>query len=82
MTPHRSATAMASRRSPADEEKGSDRKEGISVWNLITCPFFLTQSGFKTGEIASLDIDGEEWRRLQFTFPNRTATELETPPRV
>jgi len=82
MTPHRSATAMASRRSPADEEKGSDRKEGISVWNLINCPFFLTQSGFKTGEIASLDIDGEEWRRLQFTFPNRTATELETPPRV
>src|SRR5580692_8514583 len=26
MTPHRSATAMASRRSPADEEKGSDRR--------------------------------------------------------
>jgi len=48
---------------------------GISVWNFINCPFFLTESGFKTGEIAPLDTDGEVWRRLQFTFPNRIATE-------
>jgi hypothetical protein len=48
---------------------------GISVWNFINCPFFLTESEFKTGEIAPLDTDGEVWRRLQFTFPNRIATE-------
>ena len=48
---------------------------GISVWNFINCPFFLTENGFKTGEIAPLDTDGELCRRLQFTFPNRIATE-------
>ena len=48
---------------------------GISIWNFINCPFLLAESGFKIGEIAPLDTDGEVWRRLHVTFPDRIATE-------
>jgi hypothetical protein len=48
---------------------------GISIWNFINCPFLLAESGFKIGEIAPLDADGEVWRRLHVTFPDRIATE-------
>jgi hypothetical protein len=48
---------------------------GISIWNFINCPFLHAESGFKIEEIAPLDADGEVWRRLHVTFPDRIATE-------
>jgi hypothetical protein len=48
---------------------------GISIWNFINCPFFLAENGFKIGEIAPLDDNGEVWRRLHITFPDEIATE-------
>jgi hypothetical protein len=48
---------------------------GISIWNFVNCPFFLAEGGFKIGEIAPLNVDGEVWRRLHVIFPDRIVTE-------
>jgi hypothetical protein len=48
---------------------------GISIWNFVNCPFFLAEGGFKIGEMAPLNTDGEEWRRLHVMVPDRIATE-------
>ena len=68
----------------ADSRSSGRKLVGLSWMSFIIAAFpsgisiarfFLRESGFKTGEIAPLDTDGEVWRRLQFTFPNRIATE-------
>lgn len=48
---------------------------GISIWNFISCPFFLAEGGFKVGEMPPLEADGEVWRRLHVVFPDGIATE-------
>ncbi len=46
------------------------------IWEFHQLPVSPSRkAGFKIGEIAPLDADGEVWRRLHVTFPDRIATE-------
>ena len=42
---------------------------GEALWTYLTMPFLYTWPGFVTEEIASIEVDGETWRRLKVTFP-------------
>jgi hypothetical protein len=44
---------------------------GEALWTYLNTPFLYTQPGFMTEEIAPVDADGEKWRRLRVTFPDR-----------
>lgn len=43
---------------------------GEALWTYLNTPFLYTQEGFETAEIASIESDGEIWRRLKVTFPD------------
>jgi hypothetical protein len=45
--------------------------QGEALWTYLNTPFLYTQQGFETEEIASTEVDGETWRRLRITFPDR-----------
>ncbi len=44
--------------------------QGEALWTYLNTPFLYTQTGFTTEEIASIFVDGEQWRRLKVTFPD------------
>ena len=44
---------------------------GEALWTYLNTPFLYTQEGFHTQEIESIQVDGEIWRRLKVTFPDR-----------
>jgi hypothetical protein len=44
---------------------------GEALWTYLNTPFLYTQEGFVTEEISSIQVDGETWRRLKVTFPER-----------
>lgn len=41
-----------------------------ALWTYLTTPFLYTYEGFKTEEIASIQVEKETWRRLKVTFPD------------
>lgn len=41
-----------------------------ALWTYLTSPFLYTYPGFESEEIAPWHENGEEWRRLQVTFPD------------
>jgi hypothetical protein len=43
---------------------------GESLWTYLNVPFLFAQEGFRSEEIASINVDGEICRRLQVTFPD------------
>jgi len=43
---------------------------GEALWTYLNTPFLYTHKGFATEEIASIQVDGETWRRLKITFPD------------
>ncbi len=43
---------------------------GEALWTYLNTPFLYTHDGFITEEIASIQVGGETWRRLQVTFPD------------
>jgi len=45
--------------------------QGEALWTYLNTPFLYTQDGFQTEEIASIEVNGETWRRLKVTFPDR-----------
>ena len=47
---------------------------GYAMWNYLTEPFTWAEPGFSTIELEPWQEDGETWRRLQVTFPERIAT--------
>ena len=49
-----------------------------ALWTYLTSPFLYTYPGFITEEIAPWHEDGEEWRRLQVTFPKHIARHTRT----
>ena len=51
---------------------------GEALWTYLNTPFLYTQNGFVTEEIASIKVDGEVWRRLQVTFPDRIKSHTRT----
>jgi hypothetical protein len=47
---------------------------GEALWTYLNVPFLYTRPGFITEEIASIEVDGETWRRLKVTFPEHVKT--------
>ena len=43
---------------------------GEALWTYLNTPFLYTLQGFKTEEIASIQVESETWRRLKVTFPD------------
>ncbi len=43
---------------------------GEALWTYLNSPFLYTHKGFATEEIASVQADGETWRRLKVIFPD------------
>jgi hypothetical protein len=43
---------------------------GEALWTYLNTPFLYTYEGFTTGEIPSIQVEGETWRRLKVTFPD------------
>ncbi|MGA2415895.1 MAG: hypothetical protein ABSF59_15690 [Candidatus Sulfotelmatobacter sp.] len=43
---------------------------GEALWTYLNIPFLYAEEGFATEEIASIQVDGESWRRLKATFPD------------
>ena len=44
--------------------------QGEALWTYLNTPFLYTQPGFVTEEVAPIQVDGAEWRRLKVTFPD------------
>jgi hypothetical protein len=51
---------------------------GEALWTYLNTPFLYTRPGFDTEEIASIEVDGETWRRLQVTFPDSIKSHTRT----
>jgi hypothetical protein len=47
---------------------------GTAMWTYLTQPFTFTLPGFKTNELEPWDEAGQQWRRLQVTWPSNLAT--------
>ena len=45
--------------------------QGEALWTYLNTPFLYTLEGFQTEEISSIQVEGETWRRLKVTFPDR-----------
>jgi hypothetical protein len=46
---------------------------GCALWTSLTVPFLLNETGFVIEELEPWQEDGETWRRLRATFPERIA---------
>ena len=44
--------------------------QGEALWTYLNTPFLYTNEGFETEEIASIQVEGETWRRLKIIFPD------------
>jgi hypothetical protein len=44
-----------------------------ALWSYLTIPFLYTYPGFASEEISPWEEDGEQWRRLEVTFPGSIA---------
>jgi hypothetical protein len=51
---------------------------GEALWTYLTSPFLYTYPGFVTEEIEPWHENGEEWRRLQVTFPDYIKSHAKT----
>lgn len=49
-----------------------------ALWTYLTSPFLYTYPGFACEEIAPWQENGEQWRRLQVTFPDTVASHTRT----
>ena len=49
-----------------------------ALWTYLTSPFLYTYPGFVTREIEPWHESGEEWRRLEVTFPDHIASHTKT----
>jgi hypothetical protein len=49
-----------------------------ALWTYLTSPFLSTYPGFESEETTPWHENGEEWRRLKVTFPDRIASHNKT----
>jgi hypothetical protein len=49
-----------------------------ALWTYLTLPFLYAYPGFESEEIEPWHEDGEEWRRLQVTFPDHIVSHTKT----
>ena len=47
---------------------------GAAMWTYLAQPFAFTMPGFETTELEPWQENGEQWRRLQVTWPDYLAT--------
>jgi len=47
---------------------------GYAMWTYMNAPFLFALPGVETEELESWQENGEAWRRLKVTFPERIAT--------
>src|SRR6202020_1417792 len=73
-------TPIEARDNPEESFQGQQRETpwndvhviyfvGEALWTYLNTPFLYTHEGFTTEEIASIQVEGETWRRLKVTFP-------------
>ena len=43
---------------------------GEALWTYLNTPFLYTYDGFKTEEIAPINVESSTWRRLKVIFPD------------
>ncbi len=86
---HMDGRPIAERDDPAQSFIGQQRETpwddidviyfvGEALWTYLNVPFLYTQDGFVTDEIASIEVEGEVWRRLQVTFPDHIKSHTHT----
>ena len=74
-------TPIEARDNPEESFQGQQRETpwndvhviyfvGDALWTYLNTPFLYTHEGFTTEEIASIQVEGETWRRLKVTFPD------------
>jgi hypothetical protein len=74
-------TPIEARDNPEESFQGQQRETpwndvhviyfvGEALWTYLNTPFLYTHEGFTTEEIASIQVEGETWRRLKVTFPD------------
>lgn len=51
---------------------------GEAMWTYLNIPFLYAQPGFDTEEISPIQSNGETWRRLKVTFPDRVRSHTRT----
>jgi hypothetical protein len=51
---------------------------GEALWTYLNTPFLYTRPDFVTEEVASIEVDGETWRRLKVTFPDSVKSHTRT----
>jgi hypothetical protein len=44
---------------------------GEALWTYLNTPFLYASPGFVSEEIAPIEVEGETWRRMKVTFPDR-----------
>ncbi len=77
----RDGTLVQERDNPEESFIGQERQtpwddlqvayfQGEALWTYLNTPFLYTKPGFVTEEIAPIQVDGEQWRRLKVTFPD------------
>lgn len=49
-----------------------------ALWTYMTSPFLYTYPGFESREIEPWQENGEEWRRLEVTFPDSVESHTRT----
>jgi N-ethylmaleimide reductase len=75
-------TTIEARDNPKDSFAGQQREtpwdeihvayfQGEALWTYFNTPFLYVQPGFASEEIEPIEVDGESWRRLKVTFPDR-----------
>ncbi|MFJ8009933.1 hypothetical protein [Streptomyces fagopyri] len=47
---------------------------GYAMWTYLTSPFAFSSPGYESVELTPVTEEGEQWRRLQVTFPDHIAT--------
>lgn len=47
---------------------------GYAMWNYLTLPFAFAEPGFGVEELTAWEENGEQWRRVQVTYPDTIAT--------
>ncbi len=51
---------------------------GEAMWTYLNIPFLYAQAGFEMEEIPPIQVEGETWRRLKVTFPERVVSHTRT----
>jgi len=86
---HMDGTPITARDNPEQSFVGQQRETpwddihviyfvGEALWTYLTLPFLYTYPGFACEEVDPWEENGEQWRRLKVTFPDRIVSHSKT----